>query len=558
MKQISYHTMALAAALLLLLTSCTVTPGTTDPGTVTPEGQISGTQTSVSGDYGFLGAHADLATYYVKIVGEEQGEITGDCKRSGDIKGTVIAYGFSAGAEQTYNAESGANEVMQHPASFFHRLDCAMPKLQRAFSTGEKLDITVMKDAVASSGDEVRHFTAAFTGATVIATEIVRDSTDGIYEKVMFTFAEVTYTENRSGNTWHSTWGSTADVYTASAAAEETTVSYASSEKTHTYLTVTREDGSVIAGEPEFTADERRGEMQQPVGSMLLYDYRIGDVASFVHRVDCATPRLQEAATNGEKLTLHLCRTMVDVSGYEIVRTTADYEDAVIIAGEIFTDGASGNLLERLTVTYRTVTYCEVITGAKWTAEGKSDGTLPKRSTVRYPGAEKEKAYTMYLSVTGEQQGVIPGDYRGSGIYENTIRTYSYSATVNAVFNSVSKTFSAPWARFAAVVHKVDCATPRLQQAAANGEKLTFSLSRRRESGTDKDLPCFSVTYEDAVICGIEIFTDPGTGALLERITFSFDAVTYTDPASGFSFQGKVLPYPIVQYKIEVPWEIKQ
>lgn len=544
MKHVLLRAMALAAALLLLLSSCVgtspdVNPATdtTDTGLDSPDRQIGGTQNVVSGDYGFLGAHADLTTYYVKIVGEEQGEIAGDYKRSGDLMGAIIAYGFSAGAEQSYNADSGADEVMQHPASFFHRLDCAMPKLQKAFSTGEKLDITVTKNAVVSSGDEVRHFTAAFTGATVIATEIVRDTNDGIYEKVTFTFAEVTYTDNRSGNTWHSTWGSTSDAYTASGTAEETTVAYASTEKAHMYLTVTGEDGSVIAGEPEYITDGQRGEMQQPEGSLLLYDYRIGDIASFVHRVDCATPRLQEAAANGEKLSLHLCRTMLDTSGYEIVRTTADYEDAVIIASEIFTDGASGNLLERLIVTYRTVTYCEVITGAKWTAEGKPDGALPERSTVRYPGAEKDKAFTMYLSVTGAEQGTISGDYRGSGIYENMIRTYSYSAPVSAVFNTEAGTFSAPEARSAAVVHRVDCATPHLQQAAKNGEELTLSLFRRRESGTDKDLPCFSVTYEGALITGIEIFTDPDTGAFLEKITFSFGSVTYTDPVSDFSFR---------------------
>lgn len=327
---------------------------------------------------------------------------------------------------------------------------------------------------------------------------------------------------------------------------DDAVLTYLTSQTSKLFLTVTGAEQGVIAGEKEVFTDKWY-EYAQPENSLLILDYDTDvtytqkgfptpGAVSFIHRADKATPKLQHAASTGEKLTLHLVKTAVDSSGEEKEVFTADYTGAVIIGDEIFTEGAGGNLLEKITVVFETAICKESESRADWRlnwAEG-AGAEVKAGNRLGYPGIEADRYYTMYMTVSGMKQGAINGD---CVLYPNTIQTYGYYAGISKAFDDAEKVFTDPAQQLVTVVHKADRTTPQLQRAAAEGEVLTLSLLRMRKNHvTGLETSCFKADYEGVVIRAIDLSSDTGTGALLEKITFTFTKVTYSDPATGESW----------------------
>lgn len=511
--------------------------GDIDPGEAAGSGiTIGSTSKTVIGDYAFLFGERELKTFYVKVSGETQGEIRGTCGQRGEVRDAIVANAFSTEYSGLFDQDSGI--VYQHrtlSASFTHRIDISSQSLRRASENGEKLSIKVMRKMVASDGSEIIQFSATYTDALIKSITMVRDTQGGYFEKVDFDYSGVTIAYGPTGEEWHG--GASEEPF-----AEREETAYLKSEKplqfttTSAYskmcMTVTGKEQGVMAG--EVLTEGHPGEYPQPEGSFRLYDYSTGDLVTFVHKVDGSTPKIQKAATTGEELTLKMIETGQDSGGYEILANSVEYTGAVIVSADIFTEGASGNLMERVTLRYERADFRDEINGSTCTVRPEYSRISNPVTALSegYTFLSPDKDYRMYMAVTGERQGSIEGNYIGrSGAYDKTIPTYAYSAGIGAKYNEANS-FETPRQKTATVVHKVDNTTPKLLKAAADGERLEITILRDRNNGNGAFM-CFMAKYAGAVICDNEIFTDEATGLCLEKITFTFESVEYTDPVTG-------------------------
>ena len=82
--------------------------GETDTGNVTPGSVALGSSAqTMDGEYAFLSDLRELKTFYVKVSGENQGEIKGTCQRSGEVQDSIIAYCFSTGSSGFWTCCTG-------------------------------------------------------------------------------------------------------------------------------------------------------------------------------------------------------------------------------------------------------------------------------------------------------------------------------------------------------------------------------------------------------------------------------------------------------------------
>ena len=78
--------------------------------------------------------------------------------------------------------------------------------------------------------------------------------------------------------------------------------------------------------------------------------------ASFIHAVDCATPKLHGAACHEERVEIRVDKYRTGADGSEQKYFTLKYEDAIIVGTELF-DGENGTMYEKITFTFAKVTY---------------------------------------------------------------------------------------------------------------------------------------------------------------------------------------------------------
>ncbi len=205
----------LIAAAILLLISCSAKDNTeaskTEPSDSTSEtvstkedtglsvGIIAGTTLDAdsSGASAFNGKYPVVGGMeYIRIRGNVQGEIKGDCTQGGDKKDMIVSYSFNDSLRIPCDDHTGLPTGQREhlAASFIHAVDRATPKLQKAACTGERVEIRVDKYRTGADGGEQKYFTLKYEDAIIVGTELFDGENGTMYEKITFTFAKVTYT----------------------------------------------------------------------------------------------------------------------------------------------------------------------------------------------------------------------------------------------------------------------------------------------------------------------------------------------------------------------------
>ena len=117
------------------------------------------------------------------------------------------------------------------------------------------------------------------------------------------------------------------------------------------YRTDNRKDGAIPANElSEGLSVPTDKDTGLPVGR------RVYSPTTFVHALDSATPKLRQAATRGETLTITADYYTFDAAGQEVKYYTISYENAIISDIRTFTD-ARGYVYESVSFTFGKVTH---------------------------------------------------------------------------------------------------------------------------------------------------------------------------------------------------------
>ncbi len=117
------------------------------------------------------------------------------------------------------------------------------------------------------------------------------------------------------------------------------------------YSSDNRKDGAIPANElSEGLGVPTDKETGLPTGR------RVYSPTNFVHALDSATPKLRQAATRGEALTITADYYTFDSAGQEVKYYTISYEDAIISDIRTFTD-ARGYVYESVSFTFGKVTH---------------------------------------------------------------------------------------------------------------------------------------------------------------------------------------------------------
>ena len=132
-----------------------------------------------------------------------------------------------------------------------------------------------------------------------------------------------------------------------------------------------------------------------------------------------------------------------------------------------------------------------------------------------------------YIRIRGNVQGEIKGECTQDA-KKDMIVSYSFNDSLRIPIDDHTGLPTGQREHLAAsFIHAVDCATPKLQKAACSGEKVEIRVDKYRTGADGGEQKYFTLTYEDAIIVGTELF-DAENGTMYEKITFTFAKVTYT------------------------------
>ena len=132
-----------------------------------------------------------------------------------------------------------------------------------------------------------------------------------------------------------------------------------------------------------------------------------------------------------------------------------------------------------------------------------------------------------YIRIQGNVQGEIKGECTQYD-KKDMIVSYSFNDSLRIPCDDHTGLPTGQREHLAAsFIHAVDRATPKLQKAACTGERVKIRVDKYRIGADGSEQKYFTLTYEDAIIVGTELF-DGENGTMYEKITFTFAKVTYT------------------------------
>ena len=100
-------------------------------------------------------------TSYMKIEGQSQGEMKGDCPQGGDKKDTIIVFAVDHEIEIPKDTHTGlpTGQRIHHPLTVTKHVDQASPKIYKACCTGEQCTVTLDHYRIGPVGVEEKYFT---------------------------------------------------------------------------------------------------------------------------------------------------------------------------------------------------------------------------------------------------------------------------------------------------------------------------------------------------------------------------------------------------------------
>jgi type VI secretion system secreted protein Hcp len=144
-------------------------------------------------------------TAYLSVTGKSQGEIKGDCPQGGDKKDKILVYGSDHAVEIPKDTHTGlpTGQRIHKPLTVTKHKDPASPKLFKACSTGENVDVVLDYYRIKPDGSEEKYFTVKLQDAVIVN---LREFTPETFlpankpyhdmEEVSFTYSKITWTYN--------------------------------------------------------------------------------------------------------------------------------------------------------------------------------------------------------------------------------------------------------------------------------------------------------------------------------------------------------------------------
>ncbi len=144
-------------------------------------------------------------TAYMKIEGQTQGEMKGDCPQGQDKKDCVLVYAIEHDVEIPRDTHTGlpTGQRIHHPLTITKHVDQASPKIYKACCTGEQCTVTLDHYRIGPVGQEEKYFTIKLEDAIVVSvhketplTFLPENKPYSDMEKVSFTYSKITWTYN--------------------------------------------------------------------------------------------------------------------------------------------------------------------------------------------------------------------------------------------------------------------------------------------------------------------------------------------------------------------------
>ncbi|MDR3153502.1 MAG: Hcp family type VI secretion system effector [Deltaproteobacteria bacterium] len=144
-------------------------------------------------------------TAYLAVKGKSQGDIKGDCPQGGDKKDKILVYGVDHAVEIPRDTHTGlpTGQRIHKPLVVTKHKDQSSPKLFKACSTGENVDVTLDFYRIKADGTEEKYFTVKIEEGIIVnlreytpITFLPENKPYHDMEEVSFTYSKITWTYN--------------------------------------------------------------------------------------------------------------------------------------------------------------------------------------------------------------------------------------------------------------------------------------------------------------------------------------------------------------------------
>lgn len=154
-------------------------------------------------------------TGYMKVKGNTQGDIKGDCTQSGDKKDAMLVYDYKHDIEIPKDTHTGlpTGQRIHNPLCVVKHFDQATPKLKKACCTGEQCEVTIDFYRIKDDGTEEKYFTVKLSEAIIVnasdskpMTFLADNKPFMDMETVCFTYSKITWTYNDGNIEYTDDW----------------------------------------------------------------------------------------------------------------------------------------------------------------------------------------------------------------------------------------------------------------------------------------------------------------------------------------------------------------
>ncbi|GHU11779.1 MAG: type VI secretion system tube protein Hcp [Zoogloeaceae bacterium] len=144
-------------------------------------------------------------TAYLAVKGKTQGDIKGDSPQGGDKKDKILVYSIEHTVEIPKDTHTGlpTGQRIHHPLTIVKHKDASTPKLFKAVSTGEQLEVTLDQYRIKPDGTEEKYFTIKLEEAIIVnareftpLTFLPDNKPYHDHEEISFTYSKITWTYN--------------------------------------------------------------------------------------------------------------------------------------------------------------------------------------------------------------------------------------------------------------------------------------------------------------------------------------------------------------------------
>lgn len=142
-------------------------------------------------------------TMYMKVTGNAQGPIKGDCPQAGNKKDAILVYNIDHSVEIPKDTHTGlpTGQRIHHPFAIIKHKDMASPKLFQACCKGEHCTVEYDYYRIKADGTEENYFKVKLEDAIVVSVREFTPLTflpeNKLYmdmEEISFTYSKITWT----------------------------------------------------------------------------------------------------------------------------------------------------------------------------------------------------------------------------------------------------------------------------------------------------------------------------------------------------------------------------